>query len=200
MSIISLSTQNFRILGQKNKSLGINVQGNVLICFKMAGDPNCNAFDPTYAQFSREEKRVTLAVVDVKQCRDVIGMSRETTTPITAVPSLILYVNGKPHAKYNGSKNSVSLKGFITQALNSNAPPQKTQTFMPQAPRQPTVHTEEHSWTPELGNPPSLKGVIKGGGYTTGNNVEEEEEMKLMIPDQIVPHNRPWEVEFHEMN
>ena len=210
MNILGLRDEHFVLHGQRKKLLSLNLRGNVLVCFKMTGDANCKSFDPIFAQLSRAENRVQLAVLDVKANPGVVKKSRESNTPISAVPALILYVEGRAHAKFNGARNLKSLQGFIGQALagGGGAAPQapQKQTFMPQAQNygqnnnnyaQPQQNA--HSWKPEIGKPPNLKGVIKGaGGYAVGNNVEEEDEMRLMIPDQVVPHNTPWETGFPE--
>ncbi|HMP31045.1 MAG TPA: thioredoxin family protein [Saprospiraceae bacterium] len=203
-----LTAQNFVFIGNKNKSLGINVDGNVLVYFKINGDPNCNVFDPVFSQLAAKENRAMLAILDIQQNSNVYRMSKETSTPLQAVPLLILYVNGRPHAKFNGTKNLGSLQGFITKALSATAAAPKTvpSTFMPSqnmygGGQGSQYQQPQKGWNPEIGKPPSLKGVIKGGGgYMNGNNVEEEDEHKLMIPDTVIPHNTPWEIDFSEPN
>jgi hypothetical protein len=215
MSRISfLDKSNFVILGTRQKSLGINLQGNFLVFFKMAGDPNCAEFEPIFAKLSQTEKRVSHAILDVSQYKEIVIWSRETSTPITGVPLLILYVEGRPHAKFNGTKNVTSIQTFITKALGAGAQSQPNKQFMPSnnmygaggsspgysAPGGMN-HQQGNAWEPDIGKAPSMKGIIKGyskGGYATGNNVEEEDEMKLKIPDSVIPWNTPWEAEFQE--
>lgn len=202
-----LTTQHFVLIGNKSKSLGINVNGNVLVYFKISGDPNCNAFEPVFVKLAANENRAMLAILDIQQNQQVFKMAKESSTPLMAVPLLILYVNGRPHAKFNGTKNISSLQGFITKALKATAPQPKAtpSTFMPSqnmyggGGMQYQQQGSQKGWNPEIGKPPSLKGVVKNG-YAQGNNVEEEEEQKLMVPDTVIPHNTPWEVEFQESN
>ena len=52
------------------------------------------------------------------------------------------------------------------------------------------------SYMPEIGTAPSMKGVIKG--YVADNNVEDEDDSKLMVPDTVIPYNAPWEAEISE--
>ncbi len=204
--------------------MGINLEGSVLVFFKMNGDVNCNQFEPIFAKLSRQDTRVAYAILDVSQYKSVVMWSRETSTHITAVPMLILYVNGRPHAKFNGTKNTESIQNFITKALQatggSAAAPQ--QQFM--APsyagaggvRQNTAASSSMApqqrgrgqnpaagkmWVPDIGKAPSMKGIIKGGGgggYAMGNNVENDDEPKLLMPDGMIPHNAPWEAEINE--
>ena len=55
---------------------------------------------------------------------------------------------------------------------------------------------------PEIGKAPSLQGIIKGGGgneYAFLNQAEEEDDEKLLIPDQVTPHNMPWEGSYNKV-
>jgi len=211
-SITFLTSQNFVVLGTRQKSLGINVRGNVFVFFKMHDCDNCAQFEPVFVQLSKQEGRVTCAILDVTQNRDVVMWSRATSTPITAVPVLILYIDGRPHAKFNGTKNIPSIQGFITKALQSSGGAATHQQFMPHQqqnmygvgtgvgmgngyPAQgiPKGVPGGKSYMPEIGSAPSMKGVIKG--YVTGNNVEEDEDTRLIVPDTVIPHNTPWEAE-----
>jgi len=215
MSNISfLSSEDFVVMGTKQKTLGITVPGNVLVFFKMQRCPNCKEFEPVFARLSAKENRVTHAVLDVTDNRDVILSSRETNTPIAAVPVIILYINGRPHAKFSGTKNIPSIQNFITKALQANtaavAAPRQQQ-FMPstsaksggkvrQQGGQQQMPGGGKAWVPDIGAAPSMKGIIKGAGgrsgYAQGMNVDDDEEPRLMIPDTVIPHNAPWEADF----
>jgi len=216
--IMFLSPADFTIVGQKVKTLGISKMGNVLVLFKMSNDANCNQFEPIFATLATQENRVGFAVVDISPTspgREVVIWSRNTTTPINGVPMLLLYVNGVPHAKFNGARTVQSIRTFITKALEAAmsrgsptvAPPASQGQFM-QTPTAasytpmptgaggnmyggPAPRGGPH-YAPEIKSP-SLKGVIKGGVPQGG--VEVEEEYKLEIPDDVVPHNTPWEAD-----
>jgi hypothetical protein len=215
MSISFLNAQNFTVVGSRQKTLGINLPGNVFVFFKMQGCDNCAQFDPIFAALSRSEGRVSCAILDITQNRDVVLWSRNTSTPITAVPVLVLYIDGRPHAKFNGTRNILSIQAFITKALQQKPVGSSQQQFMP---HQPPSHQGQSNmygggyagggnpggatqssgkpYMPEIGTAPSMKGIIKG--YAAGANVEDEEESRLLLPDTVIPHNAPWEAELHE--
>jgi hypothetical protein len=46
-------------------------------------------------------------------------MSRQTTAPITVVPYVILYVNGKPYMRYQGPQNIREITRFIIEISKS---------------------------------------------------------------------------------
>ena len=132
MSIHQLTPQNFSVSNRGQKRyLNINLPGPVLVFFKTERCDGCKAFKSVFYQIAREEKRINYAIADVTS-REIVEMSRQTTTSITAVPFLLLFINGGPHAKYNGKKNIASVKSFINKALQ-HVPPQSmmTQDFMP---------------------------------------------------------------------
>jgi hypothetical protein len=213
-NITFLSSEDFIVMGTRQKTLGITVPGNVLVFFKMKRCPNCAEFEPVFARLASKENRVTHAVLDVTDNRDVIISSRETNTPIAAVPVIILYINGRPHAKFSGTKNIPSIQNFITKALQANttAAPAPQQQFMPSAAsakaggkvRQGGPQQMQggggKAWVPDIGAAPSMKGIIKGAGgrsgYAQGMNVDDDDEPRLMIPDTVIPHNAPWEADF----
>lgn len=210
MSIKFLSYADFVTIGTRQKTLGIKLQGNVFIFFKMKGCGSCAEFEPIFAQLSKMENRVLCAILDITdaQNREVVKWSRETSTPISAVPVLILYVNGRPHAKFLGTRSIPSIQSFITKALQTN-PSAGSQSFMPPAQTNmyggyggapgygnqqdygPPQAGRGKTYAPEIGSTPSLKGVIKG--FTGGNNVEDDEDSRLATPDTVIPHNCPWE-------
>lgn len=228
MSVHQLTSQNFQVVGRNRQTLNINIPGNVLVFFKMDGCPGCTAFEPIFYQLAGQERRVNYAVINLSEAREVISMSRSTSTPIQTVPFIILYVNGNPFAKYNGKKNVAALKSFISKALSAPAPPPSSQgEFMPQqqAPAQqagmygsggyqhppmapqrgqagfnqqhgPQQTNNGKVWMPEMDKAPSLAGIVKGDGtsqYAYLNDLDEDDEEKLLLPGQVTPHNVPWE-------
>nr|QBK86598.1 MAG: thioredoxin [Marseillevirus LCMAC102] len=229
MSVHQLSPQNFKVVGRNIKTLNINLSGNVLVFFKMQGCPGCGTFEPIFHQLAgaSTNDNIKYAACDLTNQRDIIKMSRQTSTPIQAVPFIILYVNGNPLAKYTGKKSIPAIKSFMTKALQ-HVPPVQSQNFMPQqressggmygngsynppqmSPNQGQsgVNQQHDSsdgkiWMPELGKAPSMQGVVKGSGgsqYAYLNDIDEDDEEKLSVPEQVTPHNVPWESQYRKM-
>lgn len=234
MSVHQLSSQNFSLSGRGQKQfLNINLQGAVLCFFKMDSCPSCKGFEPIFLRLASEEPKINYAIINLSSSRDVVSLSRKSTTQITAVPFLLLFVNGGPHAKYNGKKSIQPLKSFINKALQSAPPPNitPTQGFMPRggnmydgsnggypqsshmAPQRGHAGYSHYGGQnnqqgskvnmPEIGNAPNMKGKIKGDvssqySYMEGE-VEDDEDDKLLLPDQITPYNVPWEVNFKKI-
>nr|QBK85524.1 MAG: thioredoxin-like protein [Marseillevirus LCMAC101] len=58
-------------------------------------------------------------------------------------------------------------------------------------------------WMPELGKTPTMTGALRGG---TGNTqyaylgtVDDVDEEKLLMPDQVIPHNEPWMAQYKKL-
>lgn len=192
-----LSKDDFIVMGTKDKTLGIQAKGVVLVFFKMQNCPNCAEFEPIFAKLAHKENRVIPAICDISQNREVALTSRNTNTPIVAVPLIILYINGRPHAMFKGQKNIPSLQKFITNALQAPTI-QKTEQKQFMSTEQESRTQNKKAYVPDIGRSPSLKGIIKGntrGGYASGPNVEEDDEPRLAMPGSVIPHNAPWEAE-----
>ena len=221
-SITFLDATNFVLIGNQNKSLGINIPGPVLVFFKMQTSEPCREFEPTFTKLSNTDKRVSYGVLDVQQHKDVVLWSRKTSTPITGVPILILYLNGKPHAKFNGIKNVPSIQSFISQALQTVPASSNRQqkSFMPGAPSNSNMYGGGQQGdipdqgyrmagsqgqypgngppvknAPDIGRAPSMKGVLKGAGPPAGYSSGGNYVEDDDNPRLLVPDSvTPWNV------
>jgi len=215
--IVQLSDTHFSLVGRQKKAMVVNFSDPILIFFKMP--PNmcqgCAAFMPVFKQLSESDRRVAYGVLDVSTYRNVVMMARETTTPINNVPSLILYINGKPHTRFNGNKNVQHLSSFITKSLESamtakqtpvqsqsnnmyggmSAPPPQQNFGTPM--QQQNQQTKP--WMPEFGSvPPS--GIKGQGGRGAQQRDLDDEDDRLLIPANVVPYNTPWEGDYRTLN
>lgn len=206
MSVHQLTTQNFHVAGQQTQSLSINYSGNVLVLFKLQDCPGCAAFEPVFHQLAREETRVVFAVLDLAINRDVGQMSRSTTTPIQKVPHLILYIQGRPHARFTGAQKTFpAIRNFISDALQSSQQnlQQQQHSFVQQniygGPQQ-----APRGFMPEIQPPKQAIRMAQGlGGYahpSMQQQCDSDNPNCLMMPNQIVPHNIPWETEKRDMS
>lgn len=220
MSIQHLTATNFYLsqAGTK-KTLNINIPGSVLLLCKMPPNRCANSahFEPVFGQLSRMERRVSFAMVDLLQNTDVVKMARQSAFPITATPSIYLYVNGTPFAKFKGTRNINSIQSFITSAMGTKnyaqamrvrqyppmpTPMQRQPQFAPQAARQAARggHMQRQApsaqpkvYMPESGNAPNLSNFISGSYTGMMQGVDQDDDDRLTLPDAVIPHNVPWE-------
>lgn len=203
-NLVYLNSNNFEIIGVKNKALGLRrIQEPMLVFFKMTGCDNCKKFEPIFISLTKTDNRISYGILNVSDSKDVVMWSRQTTTPITAVPTLIMYLGGQPYARYNGTTNIPSLRNFITETLKSGiqqrAPPMPQGGGMYDSVGGPANYSPQNNqqnkktFMPEMGSAPSMKGAIKGYAST----MEEDEDNRLRIPNTVTPWNTPWEAEIN---
>lgn len=172
MGIYNLGIQNFQVGGGGGKrTLNLQTREPMVLCFfKQQGCPACTAFEPIFAQLSKMDPSVSYGICDLSgQNRDIIRMSQGTTSTITAVPFLVMYVHGKPFAVFRGKKNIPSLRSFID----------KVRGMMSQRRQAPPTHHQQ-----------------MGGHHQQMHGMPQEEgDEELIMPQNVIPHNRPWNAE-----
>ena len=237
MSIQQLNSQYFQVAGSPQKSLILKLSGAVLVFFKSQRCNDCLAFFPAFQQISVSEPRLVFAAVDVDLSRDIVQMSVGTTTEVIRVPQIILYIQGRPHARFRGQdKTKVALQSFIQEALKGvnlqQGPPQQNQypqqppqNQYPQQPPQNQYppprgnafvqpqqnmyggpsYPQNQVYMPEV-NPSRQAGQIAGYGQgpaqahpSMQQQCDPSKEDCLQIPDQIIPHNQPWESDYKQL-
>jgi len=209
MSVIQLTEQHFYLEGHRTKTLNITLDGVVFVFFKMKSCGSCAKFEPEFHRLVQTDKRIKYAVCDVTPPCRVPLLSRETGHAINAVPCIFIYSGGFPVAKYKGRRNLPSLQAFIGKALQAAQSRQQRiqRPFVPNAghrpyPSAPNFTQQPKYWKPEMGKEPSVKGIVKGQGntqYSYLNEVEEEDDTKAFIPEQVTPHNMPWGTGYKKM-
>lgn len=206
MSVQEGNQNDFRLVqSQGGQIMTINRRGYALVFFKMSGCQGCDAFAPVFSELSRTPTGVDHFVsVNVTNYRNIIGMSRNTKTPIQTVPLIILYVDGNPYAKYTGKKTLPDMLSFITKNTESNSasfiqPPQHAYPSQ-QASQQrgmyghsqyshPPLQPDAHNRPPN--RPPQP--------YAQLGEPDDDDDEKLLIPGQVTPHNVPWEGNYRRM-
>lgn len=203
MPVHGLSEQHFSLVGQQKKSMILNIsQQPVLVFFKTNECPACSNFEPLFNSLSNNEKRVIFAILNLSQYKNVAKMSTVTTTPISAVPFILLYISGKPFARFTGKKDVQSLTSFIGKALGQagggGAQGQQTSVMGGQqryvAPQQPSQQQYGGPMMSAMnGNKAPVKPMSSGtgSGYTLDETDDEE---CLLTPDAIVPYNVAWQL------
>jgi len=216
MSIVSLSLSNFDVITQTNgKHLITTVPGNALVFFKKIGCPACSVMEPMYQQVSKENGSLTYGIVDLQYNNGIVKMSRDTSTPIQTVPQLFMYANGRPFARFKGTRTIQSIREFITSCMSRI---QQTQ----QSPQYPTYNNPSsfvgggnmyggqtnyggaQMQMPDSNVPRQASQVAYGNKVAMSNHpsmqqqCDPDDEDCLMIPQNVIPHNLPWESDFRK--
>ena len=113
-ALIFLTADDFNIQnGQKGDILCHNIKGYSVVLFYSTQCVHCHTLIPVYKQLPGTIANCQFAMINVSTQKNVVMMSRNTIAPITYVPYIIFYVNGKPFMKYNGPQDSTEIKRFI---------------------------------------------------------------------------------------
>jgi len=169
----TLTTQHFAV---NRGTLILKHPGAVLVLFCSKEDSNSKVYFPVFKQLTNSYKGIQYGLLDVRDNSEVIQRSRESSTPITAVPSLLLYINGIPRAKIPPKKDVGGTIKLIEQSLATIS-----------AKREPQRQPQHSSWMPDMSQQPRYQPEQPPARF-------EDPEESLLTPDSITPYNTPWNV------
>lgn len=173
----SLTSDNFSLQNGGQKMV-CDVSGVLMVMFKTEKCPHSKGFFPYYAKLSKQDTRLAFACIDVVLNKKIIGMAKGTKTPITEVPTFILYYNGSPFARYKGGvKDGVGkLAAFIDKMLDKIMPTEGAYASGGPASAFMNNHTPSSGVTASYGTP------------------LDDEPNRPILPSGITktPHNAPY--------
>ena len=118
-SLLFLSEQDFSIQqGKKGRILCNNLPGVSLVLFFSKQCPHCTDVFPIFASLPHGIPGSQFAILNISMFPGVAQKAQQTVAPITHVPFIILYVNGKPFMKYNGRKTYEDISNFVNEVLS----------------------------------------------------------------------------------
>ncbi len=200
MSIQEATDSDFRLTG---KTLTINKHGYTLVFFKMANCEGCKSFAPIFHNLSMSTSKINnFVVIDVSVYRRVVQWSRESSTPIQKVPYIVLYFDGKPHSKYTGIKDIPNLLSFIDKTVPDQQRHGQQGFINPSYP--PPQQQRGYGYGGHPGMQPQPEPTQRGGArpppnYAQLNDVEDDDDEKLLLPGLVTPHNVPWEGSYRKI-
>ena len=116
-----------------NKSLVIrgslmctDITGFSLILFYSTQCQHCQTMIPIFKTLPGSISGCQFGMINVSKNKDIVKLSKETIAPITYVPYVILYHNGKPYMRYDGKSEQKAIQDFVVEVANSL---QSRQTF-----------------------------------------------------------------------
>lgn len=119
-SLLFLTSQDFNVTqGTNGQLLTHQIMGFSLIMFYSPKCVHSNKLIPIFRQLPQFVAGCKFGMLNVTNQRDIVRMSSQTIVPITYVPLIILYINGKPYMKYEGSSDINEIRTFILQIANS---------------------------------------------------------------------------------
>jgi thiol-disulfide isomerase/thioredoxin len=124
-SLLFLSADDFSVRVSKGQRvLGHDIHGISFVLFYSMQCHYCQQLIPIFKQLPETLSGCQFAMINVKMNRTLVGMAKDTITPITYVPLMILYVNGQPYMRYNGPSDWSEIRRFIievNQSIHNNS-------------------------------------------------------------------------------
>lgn len=203
-NVVQLDDQSFFLdssAGGSKPTLKLRIGGAVLVMFTMPKCRGCNTFKPKFFEIASTHPRINFALCDLSNVKNLVGKSRASTTPLQSVPTLILYAEGVPRAKFKGSMQIPSVESFIAKglgAISTNQPsypaPRSSHAMAPPSAQQHTLIA------PPQPNPTKFAGNRQdNSSYASLGNPEEDDDSCLLMPHGICPYNQPWSSEFKHL-
>ena len=201
-NVVQLDDQSFYLdvspRGEKS-TLKLRMGGAVLVMFTMPKCQGCNTFKPKLFEIAGVQPSINFALCDLSTVKNLVGKSRTSTTPLQSVPTLILYAEGSPRAKFKGSMNIPSVTSFISKGIRAITSSRNLyNSHMPQP--NPSMHSPPHNTRtnihrPNITNSQNFSNSTQEP-YASLGNPEEKDEACLLMPGGVCPYNQTWSTEF----
>lgn len=102
-----------------NKILEHSVLGFTLVLFYSTNCVHCNKLTPIFKQLPGTLSGCLFGMINVNKNTLVIKKSEHTITPLTYVPYIILYYNGRPYMRYDGPSTMTDIQTFVRNVTDS---------------------------------------------------------------------------------
>ena len=96
-----------------------NIQGFSLILFYSTECTHCQSLIPIFKRMPGSVGGCQFGMINVSHNKQCVMMSRNTIAPIKVVPYIVLFINGKPHMRYNGPYVAEEIGRFIVEVARS---------------------------------------------------------------------------------
>lgn len=112
--LLFLSSDDFSIAkGTRGNILCNSIPGFSLILFYSTQCPHCQTLIPIFKKLPGSIGGCQFGMINVSSNKTCVRMSKETIAPITYVPYIVLYINGRPFMKYQGPHNAEEILRFV---------------------------------------------------------------------------------------
>lgn len=118
--LLFLTSDDFGIgKGEKGNILCHAIQGFSLVLFYSTQCEHCQELIPIFKKLPGTLGGCQFGIINVSSNKKCIMMAKETVVPITYVPYIILYIDGKPYMAYDGPHDANEIKRFVLEVSKS---------------------------------------------------------------------------------
>lgn len=127
--LLFLTSEDFAIAkGSKGNILCHGIPGFSLILFYSTQCKHCKTLIPIFKHLIGTIGGCQFGMINVSTNKKCVAMSRDTIAPISYVPYIVLYIQGKPFMRYNGPHDGAEIRRFIIEVANKVQNKQKFST------------------------------------------------------------------------
>lgn len=112
--------------GTKGNIMCHSVPGFCLVLFYSTACSHCQSLIPIFKSMPGTIGGCQFGMINIGNNKKCIEMAKATIAPITYVPYIVLYINGKPFMVYQGDYKADEIRNFIIEVANNV---QKKQQF-----------------------------------------------------------------------
>lgn len=118
--LLFLTNDNFSVnSGTKGKILCNNIKGYSLVLFYSTECVHCQNLIPIFKKLPNTINNCSFGMVNISQNMGIIEKSKQTISPITYVPYILMFIDGVPYMKYNGPSQIEEIKRFIVEVVSA---------------------------------------------------------------------------------
>lgn len=124
--LLFLTSDDFTVTrGTKGDIMCHNIPGFSLILFYSTQCQHCQTLIPIFKKLPGTIGGCQFGMINVSSNKSCVNMSKETVAPITYVPYIVLYINGRPFMKYQGPHDSGEIRRFVLEVAQKVQSKQK---------------------------------------------------------------------------
>lgn len=186
--------------GQERGHLAANIGGITFIMFHSRDCGHCRTFVPEFKTLPGSIRGINFGLCSVDDAnRAIVQWSKQSSTPITAVPKFILYNDGIPYVEYSGARNRQAILNFLQEIVMKLQ--EKQQFTRPRRTRQPAQAPQQAN------NPSTLTAPSPSRPASQGNQQQAQGNKFTITPSTGVkeyetsygrPYNTLNEMDFLE--
>jgi hypothetical protein len=192
--MVSLITNKHIELGTtaRGKLLRLKVSGPALVCFA-TNDTNYKAIQGTLNTVARSRPTgAKILLANISKYPQIVQLSRQTTTLISASPTIMFFNSGAPYAINKQACNIQNIQHFVESVMQN-------------------IRSQEGALQSHVASPSTPLDSTQGqsGGYSAaaammnrqmqqpiqGSTIEADDDPNLKMPDDITSYNEPWKVQ-----
>jgi len=145
--IYFLSQKDFNIKESVEGKLLSLENGNKGVNLVLFYSNECKYCDEVISEFKKLPNHIfgcVFSIINVNQNKEVVSLSKETLSPITYVPELILFIDNLPYLKYEGKVEIEEIQNFLREV---SATLEKNSFMKTSSPTKPILDDEKENPT-----------------------------------------------------